>query len=57
MAVRLFAEPFDPWALVRERERELPLEKLGATSVFVGRMRDFNDDRPYRACSWNITRA
>lgn len=45
MAVRLFSEPFDPWALVRERERELPLEKLGAISVFVGRMRDFNDDR------------
>lgn len=45
MAVRLFAEPFDPWRLIREREQHLPLEKLGACSVFVGRMRDFNEAR------------
>ena len=43
MGVRLFSQPFDPWTLVRERERALPMEKLGAASVFVGRMRDFND--------------
>lgn len=43
MAVRLFVEPFDPWRLIQERERSLPLEKLGACSVFVGRMRDFNE--------------
>lgn len=45
MGVHLIDEPFDPWDLVRDREHDLPMEKLGATSVFVGRMRDFNDDR------------
>lgn len=48
MGVRLFSEPFDPWSVVRERERALPMEKLGAASVFVGRMRDFNDAQDIR---------
>jgi len=43
MAVRLFDRPFDPWTLVKEREEALPLESLGACSVFAGRMRDFNE--------------
>jgi molybdopterin synthase catalytic subunit len=47
--VRLFDQPFDPWALVREREDRLPLESLGACSVFAGRMRDFNDSEEVRA--------
>ena len=49
MAVRLFDQPFDPWTLVRERERGLPLEGLGACTVFAGRMRDFNEDQDVRA--------
>lgn len=49
MAVRLFDQPFDPWTLVRERERGLPMEGLGACTVFAGRMRDFNDDQDVRA--------
>ncbi|AHE97171.1 molybdenum cofactor biosynthesis protein MoaE [Thioalkalivibrio paradoxus] len=48
MAVQLHAEPFDPWAVIRERERGLPLHRLGAAAVFVGRMRDFNDGREVR---------
>lgn len=49
MAVRLFDRPFDPWALVKEREEKLPLESLGACSVFAGRMRDFNEAEDIRA--------
>ncbi len=49
MAVRLFNHAFDPWTLVRERERRLPLEGFGACAVFAGRMRDFNEDQDVRA--------
>jgi molybdopterin synthase catalytic subunit len=49
MAVRLFDRPFDPWTLVKEREEELALERLGACSVFAGRMRDFNEAEDIRA--------
>lgn len=43
-SVQLFAHDFEPWDLLRSWEQGLPLEGLGACSVFVGRMRDFNDD-------------
>lgn len=49
MAIRLFDHPFDPWALVQERERRLALEGFGACAVFAGRMRDFNEDQDVRA--------
>lgn len=48
-AVRLFDRDFDAWTLVQEWERELPLQQLGACSVFVGRMRDFNESRDVQA--------
>lgn len=44
MAVELYSEDFDPWALVARAERDIPAEARGAASVFVGRMRDFNED-------------
>lgn len=44
MAVELHTEDFDPWALVREAEQAIPANARGAASVFVGRMRDFNED-------------
>ena len=45
MGAHLFAEAFDPWALLAQWERALPLHGLGATSVFVGRMRDVNEQQ------------
>ena len=44
MAVELYTGDFDPWALVREAEQAIPANARGAASVFVGRMRDFNED-------------
>jgi molybdopterin synthase catalytic subunit len=45
MAVVIFDKPFDPWQELRRYEQrhiEL-LGKFGATAVFVGSMRDFNE--------------
>lgn len=44
MTVAIHHEDFDPWEVLREAEREIPAESRGAASVFVGRMRDFNED-------------
>ena len=48
MKVELRAEPFDPWTELRAyqdsgREHGLPAGKYGATGIFVGSLRDFND--------------
>lgn len=44
MAVEIHAEDFDPWAIVQQVEQAIPASARGAASVFVGRMRDFNED-------------
>lgn len=44
--VELFTEAFDPWQHIAEYEASLPLERMGAANVFVGRMRNFNDGDP-----------
>lgn len=49
MAVVLLEQAFEPWSWLAQWEQELPLSRLGATSVFVGRMRDFNDDHDVQA--------
>jgi molybdopterin synthase catalytic subunit len=43
MTILLSAQVFDPWqAIVNYQQQQMPQGKYGATSVFVGTMRDFN---------------
>lgn len=44
VAVELHAEGFDPWAIVQRAEQAIPENARGAASVFVGRMREFNEN-------------
>ena len=46
MKIEIMNEKFDPWqALVDYKKNVLQNNpKIGATSVFVGTVRDFNDD-------------
>ena len=46
MQIDLFDKEFDPWYWVQSyQDQQNHLQnKIGATSVFVGSMRDFNDD-------------
>ena len=45
MEVKIVVEPFDPWLEIQRYQQSAPAMrgKFGATSVFVGTMRDFND--------------
>ena len=45
MNIKIVAEPFDPWQEIQQFQKTAPAMsgKFGATSVFVGTMRDFND--------------
>ncbi|MDT8388274.1 MAG: molybdenum cofactor biosynthesis protein MoaE [Thiogranum sp.] len=47
MTVRILDAGFDPWMLLSDYQRSgAPLEgAYGATAVFVGTMRDFNEDQ------------
>lgn len=51
MTVRLLAEAFDPWReIVRYQEEQPALAgKFGATTVFVGTLRDFNQGHAVQA--------
>ena len=45
MEIKIVAEPFDPWQEIQQFQKSA-MEmrgKYGATSVFVGTMRDFNE--------------
>ena len=46
MKIEIISEKFDPWeSLVEYKRNELQNNpKIGASSVFLGTMRDFNDD-------------
>ena len=46
MAVEIFDKPFDPWRelMSYQDDHDDLLGKFGATAVFVGSMRDFNED-------------
>lgn len=46
MAVEIFHQPFDPWRELQRYQGEHAdlLGKFGATAVFVGSTRDFNED-------------
>lgn len=45
MKVELYGEDFDPWQEISQFQDERPelAGKYGATSVFIGTMRDFNE--------------
>lgn len=45
MEVKIIAEPFDPWQEIQQFQNSVPAMrgKYGATSIFVGTMRDFNE--------------
>lgn len=45
MKVLVTYKEFDPWSEVAIYQEKLPRGQFGGTSVFVGSMRDFNDDR------------
>ncbi len=51
MTVRVAGAPFEPWQELATFERENPSlrGKCGASAVFVGTMRDFNEGDPVRA--------
>jgi molybdopterin synthase catalytic subunit len=46
IAARIIDGPLEPWSEIRAFERDHPQfeGKFGATAVFIGTMRDFNDD-------------
>ncbi|MEJ2344066.1 MAG: molybdenum cofactor biosynthesis protein MoaE [Gammaproteobacteria bacterium] len=44
MVIRILEQPFDPWRLLHEHQQaEVAGGSFGATAVFVGSMRDFNE--------------
>jgi molybdopterin synthase catalytic subunit len=44
MAIEILEHPFDPWQAVADyRSSHLAIGKSGASAVFVGTMRDFNE--------------
>ena len=45
MSTEILEQPFDPWAYLGDYQARRPGEagQYGATAVFVGSMRDFND--------------
>ena len=49
MSVSLHPKPFDPWTLVAAHQAGVPAGRFGATAVFVGTMRDFNEGDDVRA--------
>ena len=51
MAVELCGEPFDPWRAIERHQKEAfgTAGPFGATAVFVGTMRDFNEGQEVRS--------
>ncbi|MCF6258281.1 MAG: molybdenum cofactor biosynthesis protein MoaE [Gammaproteobacteria bacterium] len=51
MSVELRGKPFDPWQALQAYQNAKPelAGKFGATSIFVGTMRDFNDGNDVQA--------
>ena len=45
MPAHISPQPFDPWQQIAKHQQLSALEKqFGATAMFIGSMRDFNDD-------------
>lgn len=49
--VRIQSEAFDPWGELQRIELQLPRGKYGANAVFVGYLRDFNENAAVQAMS------
>jgi molybdopterin synthase catalytic subunit len=51
MSIEIRHRPFDPWALLAEYHArpEARSGQFGATAVFVGSMRDFNEGEPVQS--------
>lgn len=49
MAIFVRDTAFDPWAELAAYQKQLPAGRYGATAVFVGTLRDFNDGDPVRS--------
>ncbi|MCG2634452.1 MAG: molybdenum cofactor biosynthesis protein MoaE [Gammaproteobacteria bacterium] len=49
MACEIRAQPFDPWQTLADYQGRLPPGQYGATSVFVGTMRNMNEQRSVQA--------
>ncbi len=45
MLIQIFQEDFDPWQILAKHQAQLPAGQYGGTAVFVGTMRNFNDDQ------------
>jgi molybdopterin synthase catalytic subunit len=46
MSIQILDQTLDPWQLINaHQEQHLTVGQFGATAVFVGTMRDFNDDQ------------
>ncbi len=45
MHIEIHTESFDPWHELSLYQRRLSKGQYGGTAVFVGTMRDFNDDQ------------
>ncbi|MGZ5075298.1 MAG: molybdenum cofactor biosynthesis protein MoaE [Methylobacter sp.] len=45
MAIKIYDEPFDPWVEIQVHQNSAPnmAGKFGATNIFIGTMRDFNE--------------
>jgi molybdopterin synthase catalytic subunit len=43
MAVKISLVPFDPWQVAQDYQNQSVSASFGATTVFVGTMRDFNE--------------
>ena len=43
MRIRVLTERFDPWQLLKEYQAQIASARYGATTVFIGTMRDFNE--------------
>jgi molybdopterin synthase catalytic subunit len=48
MAIFVRDTAFDPWAELAAYQKQLPAGRYGATAVFVGTLRDFNEGDPVR---------
>lgn len=49
--VRIQSDAFDPWEEIRRVEKLLPPGKYGAGAVFIGYLRDFNDNATVQSMS------
>ena len=51
MKIEIITEQFDPWQLLVDyKKNQLQNDsKIGASSIFLGTMRDFNDDEDIKS--------